>query len=138
MNNPNLAILRSLLTAIRSVQQGLDGINKHQSAVANQQGQSPPQINAPVEIALPPSVTHYYASEQSEKPQKARWEKARFLLGVGTLLAAIAAAIFTFQNLLIMQKQLAASGQRAWIGIDTVTVKELRYECDDPRPEVGL
>lgn len=90
MNDPELRILRSVLSAIHVIKHSVERITEQHSAQSHQQ-HPPPAL----EISIPPAITDYCRAEDDERPQKRRREFRRELLEVSTFLAAITAAGFT-------------------------------------------
>jgi hypothetical protein len=125
-----LWIWKALLQALRTIQQSIQSIDKHQQARESEK-EPPSESNHEVVVSLPPAISEYYASEQSERPKKTRRDNIRLVLEIGGAAAAIGALVFTIrtlsevkrqadttqQQVSIMQKQLEAT-DRPWMTVD--------------------
>ena len=117
-STPLKRFTKDLSKLLRSLQ---DSIRKHTDAIrenteATKSSDSPkPELQVKSEVSLPVAVTDYYASENSDRQGKQRWEWIRRIFESVALVTALALAFFTYKTLRQVERQ--ADGAQAQVGI---------------------
>jgi hypothetical protein len=126
MDNETKRLIRKALILISRLQRDVNAISHKKSP--DRQTQQPPII-IPSEISLAPPVSDYYAAEQKERESKSQRDKHRLTIEKVTLVAAIAAAIFTGFTLCQLWKQTGIeersfeAAQKAYISVTGLVVE---------------